>query len=581
MGVVNKVLDYLLTYCVEHMAALVLTTWMTQQPAANHSAGVHAIDFELNKELLKPWVAIEQFTTRWRLCRTRGKPRSRLVTFLRLLLALTCSVCFLLSAAAMNTLGLAKSRWYPDDWPNSTANNDLMTLSTPRMDIASVEWSNYRDMGLNTVSNGSQWSAARHAFASASTYITLASLEKIYQPAEWAWRGVRENDLDLTLINTNIIKSEVKSISIHGSYVTDMYENAKSHGPSYARSSTGMLGTATLTLPMLTTVCNAGTATELSSGIALVQTSRSAVANGFLTIQLGSSEGTEIDAATCHLTLQNVLFPFGFWLRDHEGIHFGNDSDVGFDSITVNPTSAVDEVNLQRLAAQFSAMLPHLNGLLPNSSFAEHLILAARRLKQNTLEFETEVESLAPVVALTMQHLLTTATWNMVASPTENITSFPIRWWLYGSGPRLKWQWATGAVFSVLTLMLSYGVYLMLRDRIAPGPWLMLHGMMNAAYAANPTHRVRKGCVGVADEETERVEYFVREVREGEAEIVDDPDMGKVLEYGKVYGNTEERWRQMVRECLDELSSNVRRRKGMTTEQGEKASSILVGSCIA
>lgn len=578
MGVVNKFLDYLLTYCIEHMAALVLTTWMIQQPAASHSVGADAIDFELDKELLKPWVAIEQFARRWRSCRARGRSRSRLVVCLRFLLALTCSVCFLLSAAAMNTLGLAKPRWYPDDWPNSTANNEIMTLSTPRMTIASIEWSNYRHMGLSTVSNGSQWQAAAYALASASTYTILASLEKIYQPADGVWRGVRETDTDFTLINTNITKSEVKSTSIHGSFVTDMYENAKSHGPSYARSSTGMLGRATLTLPMLTTMCNTGTATESSAGRVLVE--RSTTANPSLTIQLGPNEGTGSDVAICHFTLQNVLFPVGFYLRDHEGIHLEDTSDNDFDSITVHPTSAVDEANLQRLVTQLSAMLPHLNGLLPNSSFAEHLFLASRRLKQTTLEFETEVESLAPVLALIMQHLLTTATWNMDASTTEIVTSFPIRWWAYGSGPRLRWQWATGAVFSVLALMVSYDVYLTLCHRIAPGPWLKLHGMMHAAYAANPTHSIGKGCVGVRDEATERVEYFIREVREGEAEIVEHSDTGRVLEYGKVYGNAEERWRQSVRECLDELSSDIRRGKVGKREQEGMVSSKWIEGCV-
>jgi hypothetical protein len=581
MGVVNKMMDYLLTYGIEHMAALILTAWMTGQPAANPSIGVLAVDFELNQELLRPWVAIRHFVTMWRSYNIRAKRRSRLVILLRFLISLACSMCFLLSAAAMNTMGLPKQRWYPDLWPNSTVNNDIMTMSTPRMSLASIDWSNYRDMGLNTVSNGSQWSIAAAAFASASSYTTLASLDKLYQPFPRTWRGVKENDTYQTLINTNINRSGVKSTSIQGSYVTDIYHNAKATGPSYARSSTGMLGSVTLTLPMLTTICNAGTTTELKPRTLLVQTSRPTAMNGTLTLQIWSNEETSFAGATCLLNLQQVLFPVHFWLKDDSGFTFWltDGSGLAFvdvpysesGPITVLPPSTVDKRNLERLAGQFSLMLPHLDGLLPNSSFAEHLVLAARRLKQSAPGFDTEIESLAPVVALTMQRLLTTATWTMTASPTTNVTSFPIRWYVYGSGPRLNWQWVTGAIFSVLILILSYGVYLMLRYRMAPGPWLKLGGMLNAANAADKMYSVHRGCAGVVSKDGKRAEYFVREVREGEAEIVDAADKGIVLEKGKIYGDAEERWRQMVRECLDEMSSNVRRRSNNT----------VCGSCIA
>jgi hypothetical protein len=544
MGLVNKIMDYLLTYCIEHMAVLILTTWMTQPSS---SSGVVAIDLELSKELLRPWVALEHFITRWRSHNIGGHPRSKLVTLLRFFVALACSVCFLVSAAAMNTLGLAKSRWYPDDWPNSIANNALMTMLTPRMSLVSVDWSNYRYMGMNTVNNGSQWSVAAVAIASASTYMILASLDEIYQPPPRSWRGMTQNHTYITSIDTNIAKSGVKSISVQASYVSQIYDTARYTGPSYARSSTGMIGAVTLTVPMLTTVCNAGTATNLSSGIALSQTSRPAAPDRSLMFQIGSNAERNFSGATCSLILQQMLFPFQFWLRDHEGLHFDSSQNASFRlTSTISPASAVDEANLQRLAGQFSAMLPHLNGLLPNSSFAEHLILAARRLQQKTLGFETEIDSLAPVVALTMQHLLTTAVWTMAASPTENITSFPIRWYVYGSGPRLEWQWVTGAVFAILILVLSYDVYLMLCYRIAPGPWLKLHGMMIAANAATKMHSVRKGCAGVAGENGQKTRYFVREVREGEAEIVDDADKGAILERGKFYGEAEERQKQMM-----------------------------------
>ena len=162
---------------------------------------------------------------------------------------------------------------------------------------------------------------------------------------------------------------------------------------------------------------------------------------------------------------------------------------------------------IRHLGMRFSAMLPYLDGLLPGSSFAEHLVLEARRLKATSSGFEAEIESLTPAVALIMQYLVTTANWNMTASPTEETTSFPVRWYVYGSGPRLFWEWATAAVLSVLILTVFFDVFLILGYRIAPGPSLTLDGMMNAANAVEKTDHVRKGCAGVAAEDSKKMKY--------------------------------------------------------------------------
>lgn len=111
-----------------------------------------------------------------------------------------------------------------------------------------------------------------------------------------------------------------------------------------------------------------------------------------------------------------------------------------------------------------------------------------------------------------MQYFIATANWDMTASTTENTVSFPIRWYVYGSGPRLFWQWATGAVPSGLVLTLSFDVFLRLWYRIGPGPWLTLDGMLNAANAVDKMGYVYKGCAGVAAEDSKRLKYGVRDL---------------------------------------------------------------------
>ena len=210
----------------------------------------------------------------------------------------------------------------------------------------------------------------------------------------------------------------------------------------------GMMGHVNLTVPMLTTTCHALAAVDISVATILAQVSDASVSGGDLTLLIAPDEMLNFTSARCNLRLQQVQLPLNFWLAEHSPLNYNPQS--GPDAITIFPTSTIEVANLRRLSDRFLSMLPSLNGMLPGSSLAEHLILAARSLKTTGSGFDSEIDSLAPAVALVMQSLITTARWNMTTSATETITSYPIRWYVYGSGPRLIWQWATGIVLSVL-----------------------------------------------------------------------------------------------------------------------------------
>jgi hypothetical protein len=537
LGVINKVLDYLVTNAIEHIALLGLTVCMTRNSSFNGPAGVHAIDFETKEELLKPWIAITNFVER---CRLFGRPNLNGrdgASCLRFFVTLAISVCFLLQAAAMNTIGLPKARWYPDLWPKSMTNDALMTLSTPRIDLTSIDWTDYSYTGLNNVRSGRETDSTA-ALASASAHVTLNLLDSIYKKPP-GWLHAVENAAFSTIMNTNISASTVQSISVQWSYVRHIYNNAKQTGPSYARVSTGMIGHVNLTVPMLTTTCHALPATNMSAGTILAQVSDTSMSGGNLTLLIAPDASLKFTGACCNLRLQQVLFLLNFWLTEHSPINYNPQS--GLDAITTYPTSTNEEANLRRLLGRFLAVLPSLNGMLPGSSFAEHLVLAARSLKAKRPGFESEIDSLAPAVALVMKSLITTARWNMTTSATETVTSYPIRWYVYGSGPRLIWQWAAGIVLSVLILLLFSDVYLILRYRVATGPWLTLGGMLIAANARSKMGHIQRGCVGVASDISKRKKYYVRDVGDRQAEIADDASQGTLLEKGKRYGELKNR----------------------------------------
>lgn len=402
IGVVNKILDYLMQNTFEHLSMTTVTKWMAQKPASGHSGGARAMDYEMKEELLKPWVAVKNFFERWQMFGWRG-PESRLWSaLLRFLTTIAVSTSFLLLGAGMNTIGIPKGRWYPNLWPHTQGNDALMTISTPQMRIQSVNWTNYWNLGWGMVRSGPHsWEAAT-ALASASTYEALSTLRETYQKTA-GWQGQDDGSMLGTMINVKP-KSTVESISSQAAFIVDMFHHLRSMGPEYAQISTGMLGRFTLTLPMLKTTCSSGVSTTDGDDINVQAPSSDPV----LLVRLRSNENDAFRSTTCSTTLRQVLVSLGFWIEDDTGFHQINH---GFDVPLPTPiidlaTSTVDMMILQQLGTQFSSMLPHLNGLLPGSSFAQHLILTARRLRALQPEFQTDVDSLAPVIAMTMQHLL-------------------------------------------------------------------------------------------------------------------------------------------------------------------------------
>ncbi len=301
LGVINKILDYLVTNVIEHIALLVITLRMTRVSSESGPAGVHPIDFEMKEQLLKPWIAISSFIER---CHLLGWPclnhRSG-ASLSRFCVTMVVSICFLLQAAAMNTVGLPKARWYPDLWPKSKANDALMTLKTPRMNLTSIDWTDYQYTGLNNVRSGHPGSTV--ALASASTYVMLNLLDNIYsKPPGWLYAN--EKSAYATAIYTNTSDSKVQSISIQGSAVIDIYNHMKETGPMYAKLSAGMIGTINLTAPMLTTRCDPGPLANLSTGTTLAQVSEPSASNPYLDFQIASDAALNFTGAHCVLSLQ-------------------------------------------------------------------------------------------------------------------------------------------------------------------------------------------------------------------------------------------------------------------------------------
>ena len=559
LGVFNKMMDYLVNNALEHLASQILTLWMTQEP------GVHAIDFEMHKELVKPWIAIAYLVKRWRLF---GWKASGWRAMIRFALTMASSISFLLLGAALNTIGMPKGRWYPDLFPKSKANDALMTLRTPRMSLTSLEWMDLWAVGQNIVGNGPQLWVSAVASASASMYSILGNLDGIYaRNQEPGWCGFAEPGNSVTALNNTVSGSTVESISIQTSFISDIYNSLQDNGPMYAKASSGLMGTVGLTLPRLTTTCSqVNNSTALEPNAISVNILDNSTLNDTLKIAMGPNAAASFTGAECATSFRQAVIPVNSWYNGPSvsglnliGDGFG-DTEWMPRSVTSLPLPLTqnDAENLRQLGLQFSSMLPSLDGLLTEASLVQHMALAAQKLRITQPLFETDTASLAAVVAIMMQHLITVAAWNMTASSTEFTTHYPLRWYVYGSGPRLSWEWAVGFVLCVFVLFLTYDVYLTLRYRTEPGRWLQVGGMMAAANVAERMKSLDRSIMGIAKEAGKTARYYVRCDGEGDVKLFDDAGQRELVKKMTVYGEGHLEYR--LRSALDNLNACAQRR---------------------
>ena len=548
---------------LEYVSLQTLTLWMT------HKRGAHTIDYEMKEELSRPWIALANNIERWRLFGWKGLGWRGTARFV---LTLASSVCFLLLGAAMNTIGIPKGRWYPDLFPKSKANDALMTIKTTQMSLASLDWMNIWNVGWDAVGSGPQSWVSAVALASASTYSVLGTLDGIYAPNQkLGWCGVSELGNTVTALNNSVSGSTVESLSIQTSFIIDLYNSLQENGPKFAKLSSGLMGTVGLTLPQLTTTCSpVNNSTAPKPDIISVGEFSNSTTSSAMKISLGPNAAAGFGGAECTISLHQVVFPVSFWYNgpSADGINL---LDYGFGSpgwvlprlITPLslPSTQNDAENLRQLGIQFSSMLSSMDGLLPGSSLNQHLALVAQKLRITQPSFESDTASLASVVAIMMQHLITVAAWNLTPSPTDLTTHYPLRWYVYGSGPRLPWEWAIGLVLCFFLVFLAYDVYLMLYYRISPGPWLTLGGMMAAAgNTAKKMKSIDGSTVGIVKEKGKTAKYYVRKDGAGDVKICDDVGQEEEL-VARMDGYGEGRMEYQLQIVKDSLNACAWRRR--------------------
>ncbi|KAF1999398.1 hypothetical protein P154DRAFT_601541 [Amniculicola lignicola CBS 123094] len=463
----------------------------------------------------------------------------------RLVIMLAISISIMLLGAGLNTIGWPKMRWYPDIPFNANPTerwSEDLTIYAPLMLIEHVDWSKDISVGLELVGGAPQLdedgvptisSGAADEIASAisatDAFLLLSRVPGIYSRSPPDWRDLWDAHNTMTGIQTHIDGSTVLSISVLSQQIKDAFHYQKCNGKSFARTAFGWHGINRVTAPLLTTICTGPSENGPPNNGLEIQ--HLGVDSATFSVLVGPSGNLDFLGATCAITVSQVLVPVDTWIVDMQDPWntICNISAPIMPSALPIKTGPANALIASRLATHFAAIIPNLHGLVRNSGIVLHLTLAARRLKYQHSNFTSDAAAIAPFIATLAQHQLTTASWTMRADNDTLISSAPMQWQLYGSGPRLKWEWAIMTVLMILLIVMAKQVLLLIIYRIQPGSWLEPGGLLRTAhktpqlldsvghvYSAHPGTRE-----DVARYTDDAVRFEIRETNEQWPELVE------------------------------------------------------------
>ncbi|RAH78981.1 hypothetical protein BO86DRAFT_402323 [Aspergillus japonicus CBS 114.51] len=578
IGVINSILQLLTQGALQHSVTTLITRWMTDKG----QKGASLLDFELYEEHQSPLTAISTFKERCEL----GVRKH--IAWLRLGGALAVGICLFLLGAAMNTIAIPKSRWWPDtryvvpDPPDDRfyfTNQTSQIASVSRMSLWGKAWDMVR------IGGPVSWEMA-HSLAA---YHSLQALGLLYDTFNNApgWRSLGDNDVPaFSAVRIPESSAVIQSMAVHGDLAIQMYEAQKAHSKhSWARYSTGW--NALLLIPgvLLTTSCtdHSNSSSSSSSAGAWEATSINATINLVIGPVTNNTSDNSTDAffpgATCQIQVQQAQIPLGQWLYSGTSnyayaIDYGdNNPNPALTLLPKNSTSQADASIAAETTSWFTAILPNLQSFTSDPALL-NLTSLALTLADDLVSLNrgyTRLDGVAAVVGTVFTDMITSFDWTYSAvlqgassegvsgsnSTVQTTLQGPVRWQLYGSGPRLPWEWTIAIVLAVAVGVHVVDLWVVVWSRgLREGFWLNVDGMMAVAggsgRAPTPCASASAGDAGVAKEEPKETRFIVREEKpdalegqegEGEAGKVvllkagedDDEDRYAVLRRGRKY----------------------------------------------
>lgn len=211
------------------------------------------------------------------------------------------------------------------------------------------------------------------------------------------------------------------------------------------------------------------------------------------------------------------------------------------------PASASDVDIAKQLSDWFNAILPNLQSLSSREDVS-NLTSLVTQLANVIVELNkghTTTDGLSIVLSTIFSNFLTTFAWTLSEIPNETTKHGPVRWQIYGSGPRLPWQWVSAAIIAVSIVVQLVDIFCVLWWRRMKGRWLSLGGMLMAANAAERMESVAEDQgAGFLTDKDRFARYYLRRKMSGngvaKAILIDDDGLKKGygrLREGEKYGD--------------------------------------------
>ena len=214
-----------------------------------------------------------------------------------------------------------------------------------------------------------------------------------------------------------------------------------------------------------------------------------------ITTNFGPVPSLGFEGARCSSVFRHGTYAVNVWIVDRASPdlsfnHYGAEwnQKIVYELVTASDFDVADGVG-----GQARDIMPRLEPLVPSTKLLPQFLLMSRNLQAIDPVVNSDAMGLSIVVGVLLQNVLSMGNkyWSPLPSSLpsrseERLASYPIQWQLYGSSPRLKWEWAAVAVLVIVLLSFCFGMYQTLRYWMAPGPWVQLDGMMMIAQQSPP-----------------------------------------------------------------------------------------------
>jgi hypothetical protein len=498
LGFFNKSLDVLLVSSLEYMASFTLTVWMAETPVA---VGATYSDFGLRDELTKPWMTVASFITRWR--RSTFSWRS----VFRLFLCLSVSVSVMLQGLAINTVAIPKKRWYPNlqqKWGTTADDRRTMRIEYPKVLLQGIDWGNLLGVGQSNIGGPGYppWDWALGMSASLA-FIGLTHVVSTVKEAQKGWRHAYDYRLDgdpwkrWSALNTDFANSNgmIETASADDGQVQSVYDWLKETNHQPTSSSIGWTGDLTLVLPVLNTMCTPTDSSNPKGSIIVQPPARNVSSEAVITVEFGPVSSLGFTGAACSSVFRHGTYAVNVWIVDRASPDLSyNRYGARWDQkIVYEPVTVGDFDVASGVAIQARDIMPRLTPLVPSTGLLPQFLLMSRNLQTADPVVNSDAMGLSIVVGVLLQNILSISNkgWSplppsLPSRSDEVLTSYPVQWQLYGSSPRLHWEWAAVVVLVIILLSFCFGMYQTLRYWMAPGGWVQLDGMMMIAQQSPP-----------------------------------------------------------------------------------------------